>query len=106
MNHATIDAWLSAPDPTDTIEHPDADQRALDVLISTLRGRDGVDLGHLAATTGRTVRPAAIAPLVHEGLLVAGDRVRLTDAGFPLCDAILGRLADALVPVARIREPR
>lgn len=99
-NIPDVAAYLVQPDPTIEEERPVGRDRALDLLVSALRHVDGVDRGHLARTTGHLPDDRVVDGLVREGLLVRdGDRIALTDAGFPVADGLAVRLADALVPV-------
>lgn len=102
VEHRDLATWLAAPPEPATTERPPPRARATDLLVSALRSVDGVDRARLRATTGLDVDvPSA---LVRGGLLdVAGDRLRLTDDGFPLCDAVVSRLVEALSPAAATR---
>lgn len=94
VNHADLATWLAAPHPSSHEERPDARERALDLLVSALRCVEGIDLRRLAAD----LEPGVVLGLERAGLIrVEGGRLRLTDAGFPVCDAVVGRLADALL---------
>ncbi len=93
VNVADVRAYLDALDPTATSERPSPAEAATDLLISALRGRDGLDLDHLVARTGHDLPPAALAPLFAEGLLVArGRHIALGPAGYPVADAVIRHL--------------
>jgi oxygen-independent coproporphyrinogen-3 oxidase len=99
-NVADVGRYLAVADPTEESELPTGDARAMDLLVSALRGVDGVDRAHLSRTTGRRIAAEVVESLRRAGVLrVDGERIALTDAGFPLADGISARLADALVPV-------
>lgn len=98
MNAPSLPAWLADPTTPAHVESPDAEQRLGDLLVSGLRGVDGVELGHLEARTGLRLDAATIgrlAPL----LLLDGTRLRLARDGVPLCDAIVARLLDSAGPL-------
>jgi oxygen-independent coproporphyrinogen-3 oxidase len=94
---AALDAWLATPDGTATTERPTGRARATDLLVSALRSVRGVDRDHLRARTGLDAPDAVVAALARAGLLRAeGRRIALTDAGFPVCDAVVAHLVDRL----------
>lgn len=96
---ADLAAYLEREDPTAEWERPTPEQAAADLLVSTLRGVDGVDLDRLAARTGLAPRADAVDRLVATGLLArAGRRLRLTRDGFPVADAVIGHLSERLSP--------
>lgn len=98
VNVRDVDAWLAGAPPK--IEHPTGEDAAADLVVSALRHVDGLDLAALARRTGHRPAPDAVRALVAIGVLASeGDRVALTDAGFPLADTITGRLVRALRPV-------
>lgn len=98
QNRSDVTHYLAHIDPTDTVEMPTPEQAAVDGLISGMRGCDGVDIDHLARRTGYQPDPVAVARLATEGLVTwEPPRIRLTDAGFPLCDGVCSHLADRLV---------
>ena len=88
-------AWLDGAPPA--VEHPSPEEAATDLLVSALRGRDGVDLDHLHARTGHFLSASALAPLLAEGLLVArGRRIALGSPGYPVADAVIRHLVRRL----------
>ncbi len=100
-DHATLAAWLAAPDPVAETEVPEPHARYVDTLVSGLRCIEGVDLRRLARRTGLCPEPAAVARLVCEGLVAPPhERLRLTEAGVPVCDAVVAHLADRATPAA------
>ena len=73
-------------------------QAAVDHLLSTLRHIDGVDLAGLTRRTGFSLPSSAIKPLVAGGLLCRSQqKLRLSEAGWPLADGITRRLCESLV---------
>ncbi len=99
-NVADVGRYLVLDDPTEASELPEGDARATDLLVSALRSVDGLDRAHLGRTTGRRIAAGTVESLVRGGVLrEEGERIALTDSGFPLADGISARLADALVPV-------
>lgn len=78
-------------------------QRATEALLMGLRLREGVDLARIARVSGilvdRLVDARAIAALP-DLLVRSGDRLRVTEAGMLLLDAILPQVVRADEPVA------
>lgn len=106
-NVADTDAWLASPAGVRTSESPTPRERAVDLLVSSLRGVPGVSLHDLAADTGHAPTPAARARLVAAGVLTESDgRMTLTDDGFYVTDAVVRTLVDALTPVDRTGSTR
>ncbi len=69
-------------------------ERATEALLMGLRLREGIDLARIArlgeTTVAGVVDEAAVARLADQGLLArVGDRLRVTEAGMLLLDAIL-----------------
>jgi len=94
---ADVAAWMAQDDPTASSEMPSPRARAVDLLLSALRGRDGLDLEYLRRRTGHILSASALAPLSSEGLVVrSGTRIALAEAGFPVSDAIVRHLVDRL----------
>jgi len=101
VNHRDLATWLAAPDATAEREPPDPERQARDHLICGLRAREGVDLDAVAARFGQTVDPSELARLADAGFVArAGARVRLVGEGWPLADAVVARVIDALRPVS------
>lgn len=93
-NLRDVAAWLAAADPTAEQDPPDPETQAVDLLVSTIRGVDGVPLAPLAAL-GYTLDPAVIAAL---GGFVTADatRIALAGEGWFVADAVTARLTRAL----------
>ena len=86
-------AYGTIDDPTEYEESPSRIEADTDLLISALRSVEGIQLS--ALTTN--IRPSAIDDLVRGGLLSRdGDRLALTPEGFPIADAVMNRLVEAL----------
>ena len=70
-------------------------ERADEFLLTGLRLVEGIDPGRYAALAGRPLNPRRIAMLREEGAIVVdGDgRLRVTQAGFPVLDAVVADLA-------------
>lgn len=69
------------------------EEQADEMLLMGLRLKEGVDLARHARLGGR-IDPARIAMLEAERLVVReGDRLRVTDAGFPVLNAVIAALA-------------
>jgi len=71
------------------------DERADEFLLMGLRLAEGIDPGRYAALAGRPLDPRRIALLREEGAIVveADGRLRVTQAGFPVLDAVVADLA-------------
>ena len=70
-------------------------ERATEALLMGLRLAEGIDLAHVSALANgpAPIDPAAEAQLTAQGFLArTGDRLRVTEAGALLLDAILPRL--------------
>ena len=94
-NVRSVDAWQIATDPTADEDPPDRGTQALDLLVSAIRGVDGVPLARLGAL-GYHLDPAAVAAI---GAFVTADadRIALAGEGWFVADAVTSRLARALV---------
>jgi oxygen-independent coproporphyrinogen-3 oxidase len=91
-------AWL--PGLPVTRERPSPRAAATDLIVSALRSVDGVDRSRLRARTGLDVEERTERLLVEHRLLHdAKDRLALTHAGFPLCDAVATKLVESLTSV-------
>lgn len=91
--------WLAAIDRNGNgIEREDVlapGDRAVEALLMGLRLGEGVDLGRVAMLAGGTapLDRAALARIAAQGLAVLeGDRLRVTEAGMPVLEAILREL--------------
>jgi len=103
--HRKPENWLAAVARNGhglQVEDPlDPPTRAEEALLMGLRLTEGIDLARIAALAGGTapVDRAAIARLRGHGLLaLAGDHLRVTDAGALLLDAILPEIVRTPVP--------
>ena len=89
--------WLTNPTPS--VYTPDARDRAIDFVLSTMRHVDGLNLAELRNSTGFCVDKAVTANLLSTGAVTAHDtRLCLTHDAFPIADGIVSRLIDALLP--------
>src|SRR6201746_481531 len=72
-----------------------SEERADEFLLMGLRLAEGVDPQRHAALAGRPLNPGRIAVLRDEGAIVvdADGRLRVTQAGFPVLDAVVADLA-------------
>jgi putative oxygen-independent coproporphyrinogen III oxidase len=72
-----------------------SEERADEFLLMGLRLAEGIDPGRYAALSGRALDPRRIAVLREEGAIVvdASGRLRVTQAGFPVLDAVVADLA-------------
>jgi len=96
-NVANVQHYLERTDPTEEAEHPTGRDWATDRLFSGLRYREGVSRQELLEKGQQVMAPRRLKPLVDTGLLHDdGDRIRLSHAGFPIADGIIGRVVDAL----------
>ena len=71
------------------------DERADEFLLMGLRLAEGIDPGRYAALAGRPLDPRRIELLREEGAITidADGRLRVTQAGFPVLDAVVADLA-------------
>jgi len=72
-----------------------SEERADEFLMMGLRLAEGIDPGRYAALSGRALDPGRIALLRDEGAIAidADGRLRVTQAGFPVLDAVVADLA-------------
>ena len=72
-----------------------SEERADEFLLMGLRLAEGIDPQRYAALSGRTLDPGRIAILREEGAISvdANGRLRVTQAGFPVLDAVVADLA-------------
>ena len=102
-NVPDVRRYLLTSDPTHESESPEPRQRAIDLLVSSLRTVDGVSLKRLRETTWLEIPESFTEPWVRAGVLRhADDRITLTDEGMPLADGLAARLSDGLRDLARI----
>jgi putative oxygen-independent coproporphyrinogen III oxidase len=102
--HATAtekrpEAWLMRVEATGhgvmTDELLSSEERADEFLLMGLRLAEGIDPDRYAALAGRPLDPNRIALLREEGAIAvdADGRLRVTQAGFPVLDAVVADLA-------------
>ena len=72
-----------------------SEERADEFLLMGLRLAEGIDPGRYAALSGRPLDPRRIALLREEGAIssMPDGRLRVTQAGFPVLDAVVADLA-------------
>jgi oxygen-independent coproporphyrinogen-3 oxidase len=72
-----------------------SEERADEFLLMGLRLAEGIDPQRYQALAGRPLDPGRIAVLRDEGAIVvdAGGRLRVTQSGFPVLDAVVADLA-------------
>src|SRR4029079_17551510 len=72
-----------------------SEERADEFLLMGLRLAEGSDTKRYARLAGRTLDPGRIGVLREEGAIVvdADGRLRVTQAGFPVLDAVVADLA-------------
>ncbi|HEU0083451.1 MAG TPA: radical SAM family heme chaperone HemW, partial [Bradyrhizobium sp.] len=72
-----------------------SEERADEFLLMGLRLAEGIDPRRYAELSGRPLDPGRIAILREEGAIAvdAGGRLRVTQAGFPVLDAVVADLA-------------
>ena len=89
-------AFIAGPEHYESWETPDAEQRALDLLLSTLRHVDGVPLDRLQAL-GFSLDRRALLPHLERGTLrERPGRLQLAEAGWTLADGLTRACASAL----------
>ena len=72
-----------------------SEERADEFLLMGLRLAEGIDPARYAALSGRALDPRRVAVLQEEGAICveASGRLRVTQAGFPVLDAVVADLA-------------
>jgi len=104
VRHATAtekrpEAWLMRVEANGhgviTDDALNREERADEFLLMGLRLREGIDPERYAALSGRAIDPRRIAVLREEGAITvdADGRLRVTQAGFPVLDAVVADLA-------------
>lgn len=78
-----------------TDDRLNSEERADEFLLMGLRLTEGIDPKRYMALSGRALDPHRIAVLREEGTIVVDDdgRLRVTQAGFPVLDAVVADLA-------------
>jgi oxygen-independent coproporphyrinogen-3 oxidase len=78
-----------------TDDRLNSEERADEFLLMGLRLAEGIDPRRYQALSGRALDPARIATLLDEGAIVvdADGRLRVTQSGFPVLDAVVADLA-------------
>jgi coproporphyrinogen III oxidase-like Fe-S oxidoreductase len=93
------EAWLMRVEANGhgviTDDRLNSEERADEFLLMGLRLNEGIDPKRYQALSGRALDPRRIAILREEGAIVvdAGGRLRVTQAGFPVLDAVVADLA-------------
>jgi oxygen-independent coproporphyrinogen-3 oxidase len=93
------EAWLMRVESTGhgvvTDDLLNSEERADEFLLMGLRLSEGIDPRRYAALSGRTLDPHRIAVLREEGAITvdADGRLKVTQAGFPVLDAVVADLA-------------
>jgi putative oxygen-independent coproporphyrinogen III oxidase len=72
-----------------------SEERADEYLLMGLRLNEGIDPARYRALSGRALDPGRIATLTEEGAITvdASGRLRVTQSGFPVLDAVVADLA-------------
>jgi oxygen-independent coproporphyrinogen-3 oxidase len=78
-----------------TDEPLNSEERADEFLLMGLRLAEGIDPRRYAALSGRALDPDRLAILREEGAIEidASGRLRVTQSGFPVLDAVVADLA-------------
>jgi putative oxygen-independent coproporphyrinogen III oxidase len=93
------EAWLMRVEASGhglvTDDELNREERADEFLLMGLRLTEGIDPKRYAAISGRPLDPGRIALLREEGAIVVDDdgRLRVTQDGFPVLDAVVADLA-------------
>jgi len=104
VRHATAterrpEAWLMRVEATGhgviTDDVLNSEERADEYLLMGLRLAEGIDPQSYATLAGRALDPNRIATLREEGAITVDDdgRLRVTQSGFPVLDAVVADLA-------------
>jgi coproporphyrinogen III oxidase-like Fe-S oxidoreductase len=80
-----------------TDDRLNSEERADEFLLMGLRLAEGIDPKRYAALSGRVLDPRRIAVLREEGAIAVDEdgRLRVTQSGFPVLDAVVADLAAA-----------
>ncbi len=98
-NVADVGRYLQMPDPTIESERPTGKDRAIDRLFSGLRYVGGVSRTELREKCAQNLSSHAVAKLVQGGWIADdGEKIHLTNAGFPIADTVIVKVLDALTP--------
>jgi oxygen-independent coproporphyrinogen-3 oxidase len=98
-NEKRPEAWLMRVEANGhgaVVDEPlNSEERADEFLLMGLRLAEGIDPGRYAALSGRALDPDRIALLREEGAIEidASGRLRVTQSGFPVLDAVVADLA-------------
>ncbi len=98
-NEKRPEAWLMRVEANGhgaaTDERLNSEERADEFLLMGLRLAEGIDPRRYAALSGRALDPDRIAILREEGAIEIDEsgRLRVTQAGFPVLDAVVADLA-------------
>ena len=96
-NHTSVDEWLA--DIAGVTEHPTREEAAVDLILSSLRHVDGLDLGLLHRRCRMRPAPAVVNAIATGGALeIVHNHLGLTVEGFPVADGIVSRLCRSLLP--------
>ena len=93
------EAWLMRVEANGhgvvTDDRLNSEERADEFLLMGLRLAEGIDPKRYADLSGRALDPRRIAVLLEEGAIVVDEsgRLRVTQAGFPVLDAVVADLA-------------
>jgi len=93
------EAWLMRVEASGhgviTDDRLNSEERADEFLLMGLRLAEGIDPARYAALSGRKLDPRRIKMLREEGAIIvdADGRLRVTQAGFPVLDAVVADLA-------------
>jgi oxygen-independent coproporphyrinogen-3 oxidase len=93
------ETWLMRVEATGhgviTDDRLNSEERADEFLLMGLRLAEGIDPKRYQALSGRALDPARIAVLRDEGAIVVdgNGRLRVTQSGFPVLDAVVADLA-------------
>ncbi|ABE37635.1 coproporphyrinogen III oxidase, anaerobic [Rhodopseudomonas palustris BisB5] len=93
------ESWMMRVEATGTgvitDDRLNSEERADEFLLMGLRLAEGIDPRRYQALAGRSLDPSRIALLCAEGAIVvdADGRLRVTQAGFPVLDAVVADLA-------------
>jgi len=93
------ETWLMRVEATGhgviTDDRLNSEERADEFLLMGLRLAEGIDPLRYAALSGRALDPRRIAILREQGAITvdAGGRLRVTQIGFPVLDAVVADLA-------------
>ena len=101
-NNLDLDGYLRSPAHCNQSELPSPIDAATDYLLGSVRLSEGVDLEFLKKKLGYAIPTQCINGHANKGTMtIEKSRLRLTNRGYPLADALIRDLVESLVQIAQ-----